>query len=115
LDQESATAVFRIFQEALTNVLRHAQATSVEITMTKSAAEFSLCIQDNGRGITERDQTGPQALGLLGMRERAHLIGGRVEISGRAGLGTTVMIHVPLARNTTTEQLQTALNGHAAD
>ena len=95
LDQEQSTAIFRIFQEALTNVLRHAQATRVDVTLEEEEAELVLKIRDNGRGITEGEQGGPSALGLLGMRERAHLIGGRVDLTGIRGQGTTVTLRVP--------------------
>ena len=95
LDQEQATAIFRIFQEALTNVLRHAQATRVDVTLEEEGTDLVLQIRDNGRGITEDEQGGPPALGLLGMRERAHLIGGRVDFTGISGQGTTVTLRVP--------------------
>jgi PAS domain S-box-containing protein len=95
LDQEQSTAIFRIFQEALTNVLRHAQATRVDVTLEEEEAELVLRIRDNGRGITEGEQGGPSALGLLGMRERAHIIGGRVDLTGIRGQGTMVTLRVP--------------------
>src|SRR5262245_32135642 len=95
LDQEQSTAIFRIFQEALTNVLRHAQATRVDVTLEEEEAELVLRIRDNGRGITEGEQGGPSALGLLGMRERAHIIGGRVDFTGIRGQGTMVTLRVP--------------------
>jgi signal transduction histidine kinase len=95
LDQGQSTAIFRIFQEALTNVLRHAQATRVDVTLEEQGAELVLKIRDNGRGITEDEQDGLRTLGLLGMRERAHLIGGRVELTGIRGQGTTVTLRVP--------------------
>jgi PAS domain S-box-containing protein len=94
-DRES-TAVFRIFQEALTNILRHAQATSVGITMTVEGGIFILTVADNGRGITAAEKLGRKSLGLLGMQERAHLIGGRVDIVGLQGTGTTLHVRVPL-------------------
>jgi PAS domain S-box-containing protein len=95
LDQEQSTAIFRIFQEALTNVLRHAQATRVDVTLEEEGAALVLKIRDNGRGITEGEQDGSRTLGLLGMRERAYLIGGRVELTGIRGQGTTVTLRVP--------------------
>jgi signal transduction histidine kinase len=98
MDQEHATAIFRIVQEALTNVLRHAHATRVDVRLEEAGAAWVLTVWDNGRGITEAEQSGRRALGLLGMRERAHLIGGRLEITGRRGQGTTVTVHVPQAR-----------------
>lgn len=94
LSEEQATAVFRIFQEALTNILRHAQATLVRFVMQEDVEEFRLTITDNGRGITNEEKFGQRSLGLLGMRERAYLIGGTVEISGSKGKGTVVTVVV---------------------
>jgi len=87
--------VFRIFQEALTNVLRHAHATRIDISLEEDDSEVLLRIQDNGRGILESERTGLGSLGLLGMRERADLIGGSLEIIGIQGTGTTVVLRVP--------------------
>jgi PAS domain S-box-containing protein len=95
LTEEQATAVFRIFQEALTNILRHAQATQVRFVMQDDGEEFRLTITDNGKGITNEEKSGQRSLGLLGMRERAYLIGGNVDISGSKGKGTVVTLRVP--------------------
>lgn len=97
LSQDQSTAVFRIFQEALTNILRHAQATSVDITMRKENGELILTISDNGKGITEDEEAGRLSLGILGMRERAHLAGGRIDITGVKGKGTEVIVRVPIS------------------
>jgi PAS domain S-box-containing protein len=97
LHQEVSTAIFRIFQEALTNILRHAQATRVDITLRHEAGEFVLLISDNGKGITEHEKSASQSLGLLGMRERAHLIGGKINITGMAGEGTSITVRVPIS------------------
>jgi PAS domain S-box-containing protein len=94
LSQEQSTAVFRIFQETLTNILRHAQATRVDITVEEKDGEFVLTINDNGRGITEDQKSGQHSLGLLGMRERAHLIGGKIDITGDEGKGTVVTLRI---------------------
>jgi PAS domain S-box-containing protein len=94
LNQAQATAVFRILQEALTNVLRHAQATRVDIEIEEKIGEFVMTIVDNGKGITEAEQSADESLGLLGMRERADLIGGTVEIKGIEGSGTTITITI---------------------
>jgi PAS domain S-box-containing protein len=99
LDPERSTAVFRIFQEALTNVLRHAQATRIEVSLDERDDEVVLRVQDNGRGILESESTGFRSLGLLGMRERAELIGGSLEIMGVEGVGTTVVLRVPHLRD----------------
>ena len=102
LDSDMSTAAFRILQEALTNVMRHAQATAVEVTLKTDAEHFTLTVQDNGRGIQE-DQQGAKSLGLLGMRERALQLGGTVETSGVANHGTLVMLTLPLAATPASE------------
>jgi PAS domain S-box-containing protein len=96
LSWELSTAIFRILQEALTNVLRHAQATNVDISLKEEEGEFVLTIIDNGRGITEKEKSGSQSLGLLGMRERAHLIGGMFNVTGVEGKGTVITVRVPI-------------------
>jgi PAS domain S-box-containing protein len=97
LNREQSTTIFRIFQEALTNILRHAQATSVNVLMKAQAGQFVLTVSDNGRGITEYEKSRSQSLGLLGMRERAHLIGADISFTGVQGCGTQVMLRVPIA------------------
>jgi len=97
LSRERSTAAFRILQEALTNILRHAQATTVDITMKAEIGEFVLAIIDNGRGITENEKSGLQSLGLLGMQERAHLIGGKINVTGVEGKGTVITIRIPIS------------------
>ncbi|HEY0348913.1 MAG TPA: PAS domain-containing protein, partial [Pyrinomonadaceae bacterium] len=99
LNSEQSTAVFRILQEALTNVLRHAQATKVTITMKQESGEFFLAIKDNGRGIAESEKSGAHSLGLLGMRERAHLIGAQIDITGIEGKGTAVSVRIPISES----------------
>jgi|KBSSwiStaDraftv2_1062776.scaffolds.fasta_scaffold21427_4 PAS domain S-box-containing protein len=96
LSSEQQTALFRIFQEALTNVVRHAQASAVQVTLTERAERFEMRIRDNGRGITDGQTADPNAIGLLGMRERTALIGGSFRISGRRGKGTVISIEVPV-------------------
>jgi signal transduction histidine kinase len=97
LNGEQSTAVFRIFQEALTNILRHAQATTVQIQLHKENGAVVLTISDNGRGITDDEKSGQRTLGLLGIRERAHLIGGTIEINGPDGKGTVITVRVPIS------------------
>ncbi|HJQ23666.1 MAG TPA: PAS domain S-box protein [Blastocatellia bacterium] len=94
-NHEQSTAIFRIVQEALTNVLRHAQATRVDIKIRHEGDLCVLTIRDNGRGITEAEKSGPQALGLLGMRERTHLLGGEIRIEGAEDRGTMITVRVP--------------------
>src|SRR6266404_4994896 len=97
LTQQQSTAVFRIFEEAMTNVMRHAQATLVEIKLEKENGELLLTIQDNGRGITADEKSDQLSLGLLGMRERAKLVGGQVDIANSEGNGTVVTVSLPVA------------------
>jgi PAS domain S-box-containing protein len=95
LNKEQSTAVFRIFQETLTNVLRHAQATKVDIAMHEQKGTFVLTIVDNGKGIANGEKPDQLSLGLLGMQERAHLVGGKVDIGGMKPNGTVVTVQVP--------------------
>jgi PAS domain S-box-containing protein len=97
VDNGQATAVFRILQEALTNIQRHAHATSVTITCWEESGRFFLTIKDNGRGITESEKSDRQSLGLLGMRERAHLAGGGINIESTEGEGTKITLQVPIS------------------
>ena len=95
LDHERTTALFRICQEALTNVARYAQATSVHIELDSDEPQITLRISDNGRGITEEETKARNSFGLLGMRERARLLGGTFEIEGAQGKGTTLTVRIP--------------------
>jgi PAS domain S-box-containing protein len=90
-----ALVLFRIAQEALTNVARHAGATAVRIGLTVDSAAAVLTVSDNGRGITVAEQGRPSALGLAGMRERALVLGGVVYVTGAPGAGTTVTARLP--------------------
>jgi signal transduction histidine kinase len=96
-DRARALALFRILQEALTNVVRHAHAGAVRITLNDRGRLMTLVVKDNGRGITKTELSGVNAIGLLGIHERARLIGGRVTIAGVQGRGTTVTVQVPIA------------------
>jgi len=95
VDAGRATAAFRIFQESLTNVARHAGATRVLVRFTLSAEALELSVQDNGRGISEGALSDSRSLGLLGMRERATSLGGTVTITGERGRGTTLTLTLP--------------------
>jgi PAS domain S-box-containing protein len=96
IDGDRATALFRILQEALTNVVRHAGASRVDVSLTVGAGRVRLVVHDDGRGVPAAAVTNPRSLGLLGMRDRAVLIGGDVSVTGRPGLGTTVTVELPL-------------------
>lgn len=94
-DQDLNTAFFRIFQETLTNVVRHAHATRVEVRLAEVGNHIVLEVKDNGRGISEAEMHNTKSIGLLGMRERAALLGGEVRVRGQAGKGTTVSVRIP--------------------
>jgi signal transduction histidine kinase len=96
LDKELATALFRICQEALTNVIRHANATRVNIILRKEPDRIILVIKDNGRGISEEQISDPKSFGLIGMRERARSYRGDVKISSTPRRGTSVAVSFPL-------------------
>lgn len=95
LTKEQSTAVFRMFQEALTNIRRHAQASSVEVQVTNESGVFVLRVRDNGRGITDQEQSDRRSLGILGMRERALLVGATFEVTGSVAGGTELIVRVP--------------------
>jgi PAS domain S-box-containing protein len=97
LDQERTTALFRILQEALTNIVRHARATKVAVSLILGDHAITLRVHDNGIGITPQHLTDARSFGLMGMRERVHPWGGNVEIHGETGKGTEVMINIPIA------------------
>ncbi len=92
----ASTALFRIFQETLTNVARHAKATRAEVVLQKQRDRVVLMIRDNGRGFDQADPSLSKSLGLLGMRERAAILGGQVIIASAPGKGTTVTAWIPL-------------------
>jgi PAS domain S-box-containing protein len=95
LSPDQATALFRILQEALTNVVRHAGATTVDIRLAAEAGRVTLEIRDDGRGIPEDKIGDSRSIGLLGMRERARALGGEVVIRRRFTAGTTVEVILP--------------------
>jgi len=98
LGAEETTVLFRILQETLTNVVRHATATEVQVALEVEQGYVCLRVQDNGRGITESEAHDSKAFGLLGMRERVLLRSGDFSIQGTPGQGTTVVIRLPLSK-----------------
>lgn len=92
---EVTTAAFRIFQEALTNVARHAEATSVRVTCRTAADHLEITVADDGKGFTSDEEAKLESLGLLGMRERAELLGGRLQITAGPAGGTRVTASLP--------------------
>lgn len=102
LSDAKATGLFRILQEALTNVMRHAQAHSVHVTLSLQDGELSLCISDDGQGFTTSSDKPVRSFGLVGMRERILMLGGTLSIDSQCGEGTTLCARVPLSE----EELQ---------
>lgn len=98
-DPEFSTAIFRIFQEALTNVARHAEATRVKISLKRENSKLEMKIRDNGKGIKDKDVFSPNALGLIGMRERLRPFDGRLKLQGDPIKGTTLSVTLPIQRS----------------
>lgn len=96
LEKDKSTAIFRIFQESLTNIARHSQATRVQISLLNYQSNIFLEIQDNGKGITQEQIKDFKSLGIHGMEERAMVFGGQVYIEGFAGKGTKVKVEIPI-------------------
>ncbi|MCW8804295.1 MAG: PAS domain S-box protein [Ignavibacteriaceae bacterium] len=95
LERNKTTAIFRIFQEAFTNIARHSGATKVVVTLMNHQSNIYLEIQDNGKGITQDQIKDFKSLGIHGMEERAIVFGGQVYIEGLAGKGTKVKVEIP--------------------
>jgi signal transduction histidine kinase len=95
LDADRSTAVFRILQEALTNVARHAHATKVVVDLSSEAGNLILTVRDNGKGITEQAIHAHNSIGFLGMRERALSFGGKAEVTRAPEGGTLVSVKIP--------------------
>ena len=95
LDDAASTAIFRILQEVLTNVIRHAEASRVDVTLRATDVKVVLKVRDNGRGISRAELDDARAFGVIGMRERARALGGSVVIRGRPKRGTTVTATFP--------------------
>ena len=98
LDPELSTAIFRIFQETLTNIMRHADATEINMSLEQKDDEVTLTVTDNGKGITREKISDSKAFGLLGMRERTRYFSGDIEITGIRGKGTTVKVRIPVVK-----------------
>jgi signal transduction histidine kinase len=94
LDSDRATAIFRIYQECLTNVARHAEARAVSTSLYRQDENILLVVHDDGKGFNESEVAG--SLGVLGMKERAQACGGSVQVSSSPGEGTTITVCVPL-------------------
>jgi len=99
LGRDLSTGVFRIFQEALTNVARHAEAKQVTVKLEREGGRLELDVQDDGKGISDDAAKSPSSLGLLGLRERARHLGGDVSVKAREPRGTRVRLTVPIVES----------------
>jgi len=95
-DRDRNTAIYRIVQETLTNVARHARATAVNVSLKQRNGQLELKVRDNGRGITEQELANPKSFGLIGIRERVKIFGGINIMKGVPGKGTTVTVRMPI-------------------
>jgi signal transduction histidine kinase len=98
IDRVVSVAIFRIAQAALTNVSRHAQASSAAIALMKKNNDLMLTVHDNGKGITKKSVHNQNSLGIIGMRERALALDGTLTLRGSKGKGTTLTVRIPLPR-----------------
>ncbi len=96
LDPDLSVTLFRIFQETLTNIAKHANASTVRVDFREADGWLELEVRDNGRGITRDEMLKPKSFGIRGMLERASNLGGKIEISGAPGQGTTLSVRLPL-------------------
>jgi signal transduction histidine kinase len=98
LDRETSTAIFRILQESLTNIVRHAKASRVSVQLSNDERTTTLRVTDNGVGIPAQAMTRGTSFGLLGMKERALMLGGSLDLVSGSGGGTTLTVRLPHQR-----------------
>lgn len=96
LTEDQITTIFRIFQETMWNIVRHSEATKVDIAIEKKNENLLLSVEDNGVGITQDQINAKSSFGIIGIRERARFLGGEVFIEGKKKEGTTVTLHIPI-------------------
>jgi PAS domain S-box-containing protein len=96
LSREISTMIFRVFQETLTNIVRHARAKKVRVRLKKRKGEIVLQVKDDGKGISKSQVSNPKSIGLMGIRERVTFLGGEVKFTGDRDKGTTVTVTVPI-------------------
>jgi len=106
LDRDRSTAIFRIFQESLTNVARHARATRVEARLRRENNRIIFQVSDNGTGFDPEVAKASKSLGLVGMQERALLLNGEFKAEGVPGSGTTMTLTIPLAPSIALESVR---------
>jgi signal transduction histidine kinase len=95
LGEPVTTAIFRIVQEALTNIARHARASHAMVSLQDRGQDLLLTISDDGSGLAAEKSGAKRGFGLLGMRERVHMLGGQIYIVGDHGNGTQILIVIP--------------------
>jgi signal transduction histidine kinase len=105
IKSQVSTTLYRVFREALTNILRHAQAEHVFIKLSQRLGSIILAIRDDGRGITKKELKGTTSLGLVGIRERVRMVGGTFTIEGETGSGTVLTVEVPIKNKKKGESL----------
>jgi two-component system sensor histidine kinase UhpB len=98
IGRDESIAIFRIFQEALTNIARHSGATHVQIEINRDEKNFFMRIIDNGKGFSSDEKKGEKTFGLIGMRERAAILGGNLEIESYPNLGTSISVVIPISK-----------------
>jgi len=96
LDDDISISIFRIFQESTTNAIRHSHAARISVSLQQTGAGIELKVKDNGIGISEKQISSLESYGIIGMRERAEILGGAIDISGVPGKGTTVAASFPV-------------------
>jgi len=97
VDRDVSTAIYRIFQEALSNVIRHSDATQVQVYLVEKKGWLALTVRDDGRGIAEEEKESLESLGIAGMRERAESLSGKLRICGSPRDVTALFVRIPLA------------------
>ncbi|MEK7708234.1 MAG: ATP-binding protein, partial [Pseudomonadota bacterium] len=100
-NKHSETSIFRVIQEVFINIVRHSQASRVDIELSEDEDDILITIKDNGVGITESQMLNPESFGIIGMNERTQQIGGKLEISGVPSQGSVVTLKIPLTLATT--------------
>ncbi len=96
IGNDVAVTFFRVFQEIVTNIVRHAGATEISINLVKTDSELTMSVRDNGVGISSAHLQDPRSFGLIGMRERARYAGGTLQILGENGSGTEISLSIPV-------------------
>ena len=96
VDKQLSTGLYRIFQEALTNIFRHSKASQVQVSLRKTGNQIVLTVADNGVGISKKNASNSRSFGIIGMRERAQFLGGNFEISGIKNKGTLIKVTIPV-------------------